>query len=126
VVFAFASVAGEQDYLARVRARWQAVDHLLQSGVKPEEISAGFEHAGLNCFSPRYRGPVRVRPRAGGSEEVELWRRKGSCFELRPTQYEVRYDPVAGAELVGVFPYRSWFRTGSVLIYHWPVEITAF
>src|SRR5215813_5759119 len=111
VVFAFASVAGEQDYLARVRARWQAVDHLLQSGVKPEEIRAGFEYAGLYCFSPRYRGPVR--PRLGGSEEVEF------CFEQWPfTQYEVRYDPAPGAELVGVFPYRSWFRSGSVLIYH--------
>ena len=118
-VFAFASVAGEQDYLARVRARWQAVDYLLQSGVKPEDINAGFEHAGLNCFSPRYRGPVRVRPR-----EISL--RKGICFEQRPTQYGVQYDPIAGAELVAVFRYRSWFRSGSVLIYHWPVEITAF
>src|SRR5499427_5241664 len=119
-VFAVASVAGEQDYLARVQARWQAVDYLLQSGVKPEEIRAGFEYAGLYCFSPRYRGPVR--PRLGGSEEeVEF------CFEHRPfTQYEVRYDPAPGAELVGVFPYRSWFRSGSVLIFRWPVEISAF
>jgi len=118
-VFAVASVAGEQDYLARVRARWQAVDHLLQSGVKPEEIRAGFEYASLYCFSPRYRGPVR--PRLGGAEKVEF------CFEQRPfTQYEVRYDPAPGAELVGVFPYRSWIRSRNVLIYRWPDEITGF
>ena len=123
-VFAAFSVAGTQDYFARGRVRWQAVDYLLQSGVKPEDISAGFEHAALYCFSPHYRGPVRVRPYLLDLPEAELRARleteNPSLVWMQPKEYEVRYDPVAGSAPLAVFPYRSWIRSGSVLVYRWP------
>lgn len=124
IIFAVFSVSGTQDYFVRGRARLRAVNYLLQSGVKPQDINAGFEHAGLYFFSPHYRQQVRVRPYLLGLPEAKRWARlkaeDPSLIWRRPRDYELRYEPVAGFEPLAGFPYRSWIRSGSVLVYHWP------
>jgi hypothetical protein len=123
-VYGIVSVMGTQDYLVRAQARWRAVDSLLQSGIPPEDIGAGFEHAALYCFAPRYRQPVRVRPYLLDLPETErvarLKAENPSFVWMQPREYEVAYDPVVGAEPVAVFPWQSWFRSGGVLVYHRP------
>ncbi len=124
IIFAAFSVLGTQDYFVRGRARLQAVNYLLQSGVKPQEINAGLEHAGLYSFSPHYRQRVRVRPYLLGLPEDQRWSRlkteDPSLIWRRPREYELSYDPVAGSEALVVFSYRSWIRSGRVFVYHWP------
>lgn len=124
IIFAAFSVSGTQDYLVRGRARLQAVNYLLQSGVRPQDISAGLEHAGLYFFSPHYRQQVRVRPYLLGLPEAKRWARRRTedptVIFRGPKEYELRYDRVAGFEALEEFPYRSWIRSGSVFVYHWP------
>jgi len=124
IIFAAFSVLGTQDYFVRGRARLQAVSYLLQSGVKPQDINAGLEHAGLYFFSPHYRQQGRVRPYLLGLTEAERWARRNAedpnLLWRRPREYELRYDLVAGSEALVVFPYRSWIHSGSILVYHWP------
>jgi hypothetical protein len=120
-VYGLVSVVGTQDYLARDRVRWQAVDSLLAAGVPPQDIGAGFEYAALYCFAPRYRQPARVRPYLLDLPEAERLARlkteNPSFVWMQPREYEVVYDRVAAAEPLRVFPWRSWVRSGSVLVY---------
>ncbi len=120
--FAVVSILGTQDYLVRGQARWRAVDYLLRSGVEPRDISAGFEHAALYCFAPRYRQPVRVRPYLLDLPEAERRARisaENPSFVWRqPREYQVRYDAIVGGEPLAVFPWRSWVRSGGVRVYH--------
>ncbi len=123
-VFAVFSVVGTQDYFARARVRWQAIGYLLEAGVKPPDISAGFEHAALWCFSPHYRRPARVRPYLLELSEAErlahLKREDPTLLWRQPREYEVTYKLVPAAALVAAFKYGSWIRTGYVLVYRWP------
>jgi hypothetical protein len=45
-IYGFFSVAGTHDYLDFNRARWQALNKLLASGISPAEIDGGFEFNG--------------------------------------------------------------------------------
>jgi hypothetical protein len=115
------SVAGTQDYFARARERWHAIDYLVQSGIAPHDIEAGFEHAALYSFAPKYRQPVRVRPYLlylpAGEREVRMASEHPPSVWQQPRSYVVIYDQVSGIEPVAVFPWRSWFRSGNVIIY---------
>jgi hypothetical protein len=47
----FFAIVGTRDYLEWNRARWRALDHLVeQDSVKPEQIDGGFEFNGWNSF----------------------------------------------------------------------------
>jgi hypothetical protein len=127
-VFAVLSLVGTQDYLVRARTRWQAVDYLLESGVEARDIRAGFEHAALYGFAPRYRQPTRVRPYLLGLPEKERRARIRAENPLfvwtEPRPYEVAYDhrsARSGIEPVKMLPWRSWVRSGSVFIHHRPL-----
>jgi len=115
------SVVGTQDYFVRGRTRLQAVDYLLSSGVKPHDIRASYEDTGLSCFSPHYRQPVRVRPYLLDLSEAQrrarLKKEDPNLVWREPREYEVAYGPVADSEELAVFPYRSWIRSGRVLVY---------
>jgi 4-amino-4-deoxy-L-arabinose transferase-like glycosyltransferase len=123
-VLAAFSFVGTQDYFTRARARWQAREYLLQSGIEPAAIAAGFEHAALYCFAPRYRQPTRVRPYLLGlppnQREMHLRVEDPSIVWIQPRPYEVGYAVAPGAQVVAAFPYRSWFRSGSVFAFRHP------
>jgi hypothetical protein len=52
-IYSFFSVAGTHDYLAFNRARWQALNKLVASGITPAEIDGGFEFNGWYQTHPR-------------------------------------------------------------------------
>jgi len=124
-VFAMTSVVGTQDFFARARARWQVVDRLVEAGIAPRDIMAGFEHAALYAFAPHYRQLERVRPylldlpkaereaRLRVEDPTVIWQ------DLKSTV--VRYRPVVGVPPMLEVPWASWVRSGSVFAYH--VEI---
>ena len=120
-LFAAFSLVGTQDYFTRARARWHAREYLLQSGIEPAAIAAGFEHAALYCFAPRYRQPARVRPYLldlpPNEREAHLQVEDPSIVWVQPRAYEVGYAVAPGAQVVATFPYRSWFRSGSVFAF---------
>ncbi len=120
-LFAAFSLVGTQDYFSRAQARWHAREYLLQSGIEPAAIAAGFEHAALYCFAPRYRQPARVRPYLldlpPNEREAHLQVEDPSIVWVQPRAYEVGYAVIPGAQVVATFPYRSWFRSGSVFAF---------
>jgi hypothetical protein len=121
VLFAAFSVVGTQDYFTRARARWRAREYLLESGIAPQAIAAGFEHAALYCFAPHYRQPVRVRPYLRGlppeEREARLVAENPSLVWAQPREYEVGYAVATGAQVLARFPYRSWFRSGDAFAF---------
>ncbi|HEX6812746.1 MAG TPA: glycosyltransferase family 39 protein [Planctomycetota bacterium] len=118
LIVALMSIVGTQDYFARGRARWQAREQLLRSGLPPQWINAGFEHAALWCFAPHYRRELRVRPylldlplheraaRQSAEDPSHLW--------MDPRAYKTGYTVPPGAEVVATAPWRAWLRSGTV------------
>jgi dolichyl-phosphate-mannose-protein mannosyltransferase len=123
-VCAVFSVVGTQDYLVRGRTRLQAVQYLLDSGIRAEDVNAGFEHVGLYLFSPVYRQEARVRPflldLADAERVRRLKREDPTTVWRRRREFELRYDQVKDRQPFAIFPYRSWLRAGKVYVYHWP------
>jgi len=124
-IFATTSVVGTQDFFARARARWQLVDRLVEAGIAPRDIMAGFEHAALYAFAPHYRQHERVRPYLLDLPEAE---RDARLRAEDPTviwqdlkSNVVRYRPVVGVPPMLEVPWASWVRSGGVFAYH--VEI---
>ncbi len=71
-----------------------------------------------------YRQTIRVRPYLLSLSETErrarLKTENPAVVWMEPREYEVTYDERTGSQALAVFPYRSWIRSGSVLVYHRP------
>lgn len=99
-MLAFFSIAATRDYLSWNRARWEALDYLVeQRGTAPDRIDGGFEFNGWH-FDP-----------ASGVKPKRRW-------WVYDDTYMVTFGPVRGYEMIERFPYQRWLwmDEGSILI----------
>jgi 4-amino-4-deoxy-L-arabinose transferase-like glycosyltransferase len=87
--FAVFSVAATHDHLAWNRARWEALDHLMQAEhVSPDRISGGFEFNGAYTYNPK--------------EPMKPWR-----WVVRD-DYIVAFRPLPKTQVYSTWPYERW------------------
>jgi hypothetical protein len=99
-ILAFFSTSATHDYLSWNRARWDALDYLVeQKETPPDRIDGGFEFNGWH-FDP--------------GSEVKPKRR----WWVYDDTYMVTFGPVRGYETIKRFPYDRWLSMdeGSILI----------
>ena len=90
------SVAATHDYFAWNRARWQALNYLMDDvGASSMEVDGGFEFNGWYDYDPNYR------ERAG----VSWW-------WVRGDQYVVAFGPLNGYTEMQRFAYDRWLPSG--------------
>jgi hypothetical protein len=117
------SVIGMQDFFARQRVFWDAAESLLKQGKRIDQIDAGMEFAGVHYFNRMFRHTEkRVKPFLASLSEEE--RQQFICpLEPSPyTPYRLRREFSVGYEagdherILYRVPYRTWFRTGEILV----------
>lgn len=92
--FGLFSVAGTRDYFAWNRARWLALDDLMQvDGILPEAIDGGYEFNGLYRYDPT------IAWWWAGDEE-----------------YVVSFGPMPGYCRVASYPFRRWLPPGDASV----------
>ena len=93
-VFAIFTVAGTHDYLAWNKARWKALDHLVdENQISPRRIDGGFE------FNGWHHDPDRpVKPSRG------WW--------VYEDDYIISFGPVTGYDEVKRYSYSRWLPIG--------------
>ncbi|MBI3051055.1 glycosyltransferase family 39 protein [Candidatus Woesearchaeota archaeon] len=101
VLIGIFSVAGTQDYLEWNRAKNAAIAELSSSGVPPDRIDGGFEHAAWNFYEYS-----RQHPEVDNSRPYDPgWIR--DYFPVIDSQYVISFSPVDGYEVVNRRPYFS-------------------
>lgn len=94
------AVAGTRDYLVWNRARWKALDDLVElRGVPPHDIDGGFEFNGWHLYDADYD----LKP------DKSWWWVQGDT-------YLITFGPVDGYEPIEHYPYSRWLppHSGSV------------
>ncbi len=97
VLYGLFSVAATHDYLAWNRARWHALNDLMNSGVAPRQIDGGYEFNGWNLNDPKYQ-------RVPGK----------SYWWVIDDAYMVASGPVRGYRAIAKYKYRRWLDGGQV------------
>ena len=93
------SACGLRDYFAWNRARWQALDDLVTSGVPVNDIDGGFE------FN-RWHGH-----QTPGGDAAQRWMSKPAA------RYVVAFQPVEDLQVVGRYTYSHWMPPYSGTIF---------
>jgi len=104
LILAFFSISGTHDYLSWNRARWDALDYLVdQKGISPHIIDGGFEFNGWH-----YDAGSGMRPK-----------RKWWVYD---DAYMVTFGPVRGYQTLRRFVYERWLSMdeGTILILRRP------
>jgi 4-amino-4-deoxy-L-arabinose transferase-like glycosyltransferase len=100
-LFVLFSVTATHDYLSWNRARWSALDSLIDEyDVQPGRIDGGFEFNGWYLYDPAY-------VRTGGK----------SYWWVDKDDYIISFGPIQGYAVVKTFPFQRWFPREKAFIY---------
>ncbi|KPK85910.1 MAG: hypothetical protein AMS27_06225 [Bacteroides sp. SM23_62_1] len=109
LIFSFFSIFSTHDYLSWNRARWKAVDYLLnEKNISPYKIDGGFE---VNAWYEA--GPFNPHQKNG----ISWW-------FVTEDEYVLSFGPVSGYNFLKSFHYQRYLSFGkdSVRIIHHPLE----
>jgi len=102
VALALFATCGTRDYLAWNRARWQALDNLMERDHVPaEDIDGGFEFNGLHFYDPQYQFDAQK-----------------SWWWVQGDTYRIAFGPIPGYVIVKTYEYSNWMppHVGQVLV----------
>jgi 4-amino-4-deoxy-L-arabinose transferase-like glycosyltransferase len=97
VIIAFGgfSVAGTHDYLAWNRARWTAIDYLMDEGhVQPEKIDGGYEFNGRFLYNPEYK-----------QSATKSW------WWVVDDEYVIAFGNMTGYQRIRDYHYSQWLHS---------------
>ena len=113
------AVAGIQDGMQRSRTFWSTIDTLHTLGVDSQSLDAGLAYAGLYRYNPTYRGEDHVGPYLATLPPAEKALARVSTSPHSGTadrRIRVSFDPSPRYSIVARRAFRSWWRSGYVLI----------
>lgn len=94
-LYAAFSIGGTHDYLAWNRARWEALNDLMKSGVPARQIDGGFEFNGWYFYDPLYR-----------SKRFPKW------WYVQDDLYTLSFGDLPGYEEFREYSFRRWIPPG--------------
>ena len=101
IVMAIFSITGTRDYLSWNRARWQALNNLIEKeSISPNEIDGGFEFNGWYLYNSNE--PITAQKNIWGGNN---------------TRYMITMGPVRGFEFYREYTYDKWLPPGQASIY---------
>jgi len=94
IVFALFAIGGTHDYLAWNKARWKALNHLVEEkGISPHRIDGGYEFKGW------YRDPEKTK------KPIRQW-------WFYDDEYIISFGPLTGYEETESYTYDRWLPPG--------------
>ena len=101
IIMAIFSIAGTRDYMNWNRARWQALNNLIEKeSISPNEIDGGFEFNGWYLCNSNE--PITAQKSIWGGNN---------------TRYMITMGPVRGFEFYREYIYDKWLPPGQASIY---------
>lgn len=110
---------GIQDGMQRSRTFWSTARLLHSLGFPPQSIDGGLAYRGFYCYNPTYPGAANIGPHLDMISERERDYLIATTSPLTPTAerpVRLSFGEAEGYRVIARCPFRSWFRTGDVLV----------
>lgn len=106
------NVVGTQDAIQVRRAYWDTVKRLHEAGIAPDDLDAGSTYWQTDVYEPAVRKRTPPGPTFLAGLSPEPW----NGIDSGQATWKVAFGEAAGWDVRERVPFKSWVRTGEILV----------